>query len=83
MIKAEVHKAGMIGEETLVESVTIFIVQEIPSIKTLDEANQIFGGDAELIVNTLCTVLPQGTVDRVLAKLMMRKAKSLVIPMEK
>ena len=68
-----------------VESMIISINKEQPIFdmnRTIAEVNERFDHDAELIVNALINSLPQGTTDRVLAKLMMKKATSLVIPFE-
>jgi hypothetical protein len=78
MKRIRVHKAqGMLEP---VESLTILVIKEIPEIKSFDKANKMFNVDAEAIVNSLLEALPRGTTDRVLAKLMMRKATSLIIP---
>jgi hypothetical protein len=58
-----------------VESVTIAVDVPLPDADLgLDAARAIFDMDAEIIVDALFASLPQGTIERVLAKMIMRRA---------
>ena len=76
-----IHKAGSVGGLP-VESKSISISKEMPDFQSLKDTEHIFDSDAEAIVKALCESLPQGTVDRVLAKLMAKKASSFVGTLE-
>lgn len=74
-------------EEDEIESVTLIVNNEVPSFNGYSDYESIyrdvFDSDAATIVDFLVTTLPQGTVDRVLARLCAKKASLFVIPLEK
>lgn len=74
-----VHKAQPTIAAEPVRDVGIYVNKELPSFKTLAEAEAAFARDAEAIADELQGSLPGGTLDRLVAILLMRKASSLIV----
>lgn len=80
MKKLYIHKAqGTAGIE--VESLTIIIDQQMPEFESIQKTQGIFVVDGEDFVESICKVLPGGTLDRVLGKLHLKKSTSFVVPL--
>lgn len=74
MNELRVHRASSMRSRP-VESVTIVVDVPLPDADlSLDAAAALYDLDAEIIVDALFASLPQGTVERVLAKMIMRRA---------
>lgn len=79
----QICKARSVIESMPVESATLIIDQEVPECATLDEYATFYDNEADRLVKALGNHLPQGLLDRVLGKLMLKRASLFVIPMFK
>ena len=77
-----ISKAQGIGDER-VESVTIIIDRELPDFKDIKTSKEAFEAGAENLADALCAALPGGTLDRLIDKLLMKKATSFNVPLFK
>ncbi len=82
MTTHRVYKAQGIGK-TVVESTTIIFDREFPNPISLDDAMKLHGDAADRLADVLCNTLPGGTLDRLIAKLLERKASALIVPLFK
>ena len=73
----DIHCASPIGEEDPPQLLMEADIP-IPTGDTLEVIRDIMDSDAEKVVDALCSTLPQGTTDRILAQLMQRKASVLI-----
>lgn len=83
MKNIEVHKAQSSGDVPI-DSFCITADKQFPDNDgeyRLRDSVAMFDADAELIVSILCKSLPGGTLDRLLGKLLERKASLFVVPM--
>jgi hypothetical protein len=62
-----------------IKSVTIVIDNEFPKLPTLKGTAKLFEVDAEDLANALCYTLPGGTLDRLIGKLLERKATTMLM----
>lgn len=67
--------------EKPIESVTISFVDEVPNCKTLQDAHDIYDADGKALCEILFSVLPGGTVDRLMAAMLLKKATSFKVPL--
>lgn len=81
MKTVNIYKAQRIGQHMEVESVTINVHEELPEQETIAESDIIFEKEALTLADALLEVLPGGTVDRLMAELLRRKATSFVVPL--
>ena len=75
------HKAQAVTSRSAVESVTLVFDDEIPDTLTLKQYERLYDEQAEQLVALLTSVMAQGVLDRVLGKLMLRRASMFVVPM--
>ena len=75
------HKAQPVARREPVESVTLVFDEEIPDALSFKEYERLYDEQAEQLAAALTAVMPQGVLDRLLGKLMLRRASMLVIPM--
>jgi len=76
-----IHKAqGISGKE--IPAVQINIETETPDFETLEQVDRVYEIDALKIGKTLLDCLPEGTIDRPLAHLLLQKASHFKIPFE-
>ncbi len=80
MKKIEIFKAQGVGGEEI-ESAEIVLEHPMPSYDATEIAMNTFDLQAERIANLLFDTLPGGTLDRLIGKLLMRKATSFVVPL--
>jgi hypothetical protein len=74
MSELRVHQASPMRNRP-VESVTIAVDVPLPDADLGSDARRaLYDLDAEIIVDALFASLPQGTIERVLAKMIMRRA---------
>ena len=78
-----IYKAQGISAHEELESAHIILEQEFPHFADTKESVRNFELDSERIANILCNTLPGGTLDRLIGKLLMRKATQLVVPLFK
>ncbi len=74
------YKAQSIGDKK-VEDIIILLTNEMPEFKTVEKSNRLFEMEASELAEVLCNTLPGGTLDRLIAKLLMKKASSFVVPL--
>ena len=79
----QVCKANGWSKDFPVESLTIVIDRSVPECVTLDEYASFYDNQAEHLVEALSDHLPQGVLDRVLGKLMLKRASLFKIPMSR
>lgn len=79
MKKLIMMKASGIGSP-VIEDVEIGISSEIPENLKMDELGQIYDNEAKRLLRMLADHLPSGTMDRLMAKMLMRNASLLKIP---
>ena len=75
------HKAQAAVRSEPVESVTLVFDDTIPDTLSLKEYERLYDEQAEQLVAVLTSVTAQGVLDRMLGKLMLRRASMLIIPM--
>lgn len=63
-----------------IPDVTIMLCGQMPEFDSLKEAADAYDKDAEKLVDTLYRTLPGGTFDRLVAKMLLKKAGHFVIP---
>lgn len=83
MKKLYAHKAQGIGKEEL-ESVTIELSTEMPMLpyaEPIERSCEIFDRDAQVLMDALCSTLPGGTLDRLIGKLLMKRATAFIVPL--
>lgn len=81
METVNIFKAQRIGQHMIVGSVTIVIDEELPEQKTIEDNEAIFQKEAFTLADALLKSLPGGTIDRLVAELLRRKATSFVVPL--
>lgn len=89
MKTVNIFKAQGIGREwdksyEPIESATIVIDREMPRLhgeNTIEEHNQICDKESEALCDILFKTLPGGILDRVVGKMMMRRASSFIVPL--
>jgi hypothetical protein len=64
-----------------VESTTIQFDQEAPRFDSLERQGKLYDVEAQHLADVLCTTLPGGTLDRLMAELLQRRASLLIVPM--
>jgi hypothetical protein len=69
-----VHKASPTLRDEPVESVTIHIDQTASDRWSVEEARATWQGDATRLADALLDALPGGTIDQLMAELMLRRA---------
>ena len=74
-----IHRAGAIADEQP-EEVTLTIVGEPSDKMSLKDAAIFYDEEAKKLVETLCTTLPGGTLDRVIGNLLLKHASLFRIP---
>lgn len=74
----EIVKASPIGKDSSAVDIMIRITGEVPEFNTLHEGEEFFTLQAMQISEALFNSLPQGTMDRLLAEMMKRKASLYV-----
>jgi hypothetical protein len=81
MITQKIFKAQASNKP--VPEITIIIIDEFPQTESLKYSADIFELEAQNLSDILCRSLPGGTLDRLIAELLKRKASSLVVPLFK
>lgn len=76
-----IYKAQTIGAHMTVDSTNINISEELPEYEATVEYEAIFEKEALTLAGALLSALPGGTIDRLIAELLRRKATSFVIPL--
>ena len=75
----EICKAEPLGRTDTVEDILLYIGHKLPEFKapstTLNDFMKFYDEEAQKIADALFDHLPQGTMDRVLYKIMERKVK--------
>lgn len=74
------YKAQGIGDQQI-DSAVIVLDVEMPRYESIAESVQTFEADASALAKVLCETLPGGTLDRLIGKLLAKKATSLVVPL--
>lgn len=78
----KIFKAQRIVRSEPIESLTIVFDEELPEDKrSLGEYEKLYDFEADHLVDALTSVLSQGVLDRVIGKLMLKRASLFVIPM--
>jgi len=78
----KIFKAQCIVRDEPIESLTIVFDEEVPEDKRpLGEYEKLYDFEAEHLVDALTSVMPQGVLDRVIGKLMLKRASLFVVPM--
>ena len=80
MNTVSIGKAQGIGDKK-VEAVKILIVVEVPDYPSLEKAANCYQEDASTLADVLCDTLPGGTLDRLIAELLTRKATCFKVPL--
>ena len=80
MKREYIYKAQGVGDQK-VTSVMIVIDAEMPQFDHASVAERSFNVQADRLADALCSALPGGTLDRLISKLLIRKATSLVVPL--
>jgi hypothetical protein len=80
MITINIFKAQGIGTKT-VDSRILDISVELPPFESLTKTIAEFESQALLLADALCETLPGGTLDRLVAELLKRKATSFNVPL--
>jgi hypothetical protein len=79
MTTHRIYKAqGLRGDE--VESVTIVLEEEFPDFETQGESIKSFDDTSDRLAEVLVKTLPGGTLDRLIGKLLLKTATSLIVP---
>jgi hypothetical protein len=81
MKTVNIYKAQTIGQQMTVEPLVINISEEFPDFKSIDEHDALFEKEALMLADGLLSTLPGGTIDRLVAELLKRKATSFVVPL--
>jgi hypothetical protein len=76
-----IYKAQGYTEKEPVENTTISIVQEVPEMRDLKEAGQIYEKEGAMLAEALRASLPGGTIDALLRELLISRASLLRVPM--
>jgi hypothetical protein len=75
-----VYKAQPIGDAMHIQSKTLHIEEDLPNSDTIGEGDTIMELDADKVVEALYNSLPGGTFDRVLVKMLQKRAAHLHVP---
>lgn len=75
----QVHKASPLRLADKRESVSLEIHKHIPTDLGSKELTALYDADAQRIVDALWSTLPGGTIDRLIARLLMRAASQLQV----
>ncbi|RJP48768.1 MAG: hypothetical protein C4586_08625 [Anaerolineaceae bacterium] len=81
MKTVSICKAQGIPRVNSIEPVTIVIEREFPEYKALSQSAEHFEKDADALVGAILTTLPGGTIDRLICKLLQKKASLFVVPL--
>jgi hypothetical protein len=82
MIDLILYKAQDTIKSEPVPDITLHFTQPIPESQTLKELERAHDSQAQLLVDALTRVLPGGVLTRLTAKLMLRYAGLLVVPLD-
>ena len=74
-----IYKAQPVGDGE-VEPCRINIYREVPKAESLEVAATLYDKEAESLEEALYNSLPGGTYDRLVSKMLLRKASHFVIP---
>lgn len=66
-----------------VEPAKIVMDEEIPRMKTLEEARELYIEQGKKLADALCDSLPGGTLDQLICELLTRKASLFRVPLFK
>ena len=78
MRRVTVYKAQGVDDDTDVWSLAIEAVEPFPKTSSIAETDRLHAENAGMVADALLSTLPGGTIDRLLALLLARKASSLV-----
>lgn len=77
MKELKIHKAEILRDTDPIYPVTVIIDQDLPPReRTIEHIEETMNDDAEALAMALFYSLPQGTLDRLLIKLMKRKVSA-------
>ena len=82
MKQINITKAEPIIKDELIEDIQITISGSPPDHMSLEDARQWFNTQADLIVDAMFNSLPQGTTDRIYARMTAKKAALFVFSEE-
>jgi hypothetical protein len=77
-----IYKAQKTGDKD-VQPITLKFVEDIPKFENIYKSERLFQTDALDLADTLCAVLPGGTLDRLIVELLKRKVSNFVVPLFK
>jgi len=80
MKTVNIYKAQGIADKK-VESVLLQFNVEMPEFKSMQQSMGIFQSESMELADVLCSTLPGGTLDRLIAELLQRRATSFVVPL--
>jgi len=80
MTLIHIHKAQPVGDNQVIENLLINIEVSVPDSETIEEGDELMENDATELVEALYNVLPGGTFDRVLIKMLQHRTTHLHVP---